>query len=124
MREYTLYSAIEKISVRTGMYTGDQTLSNIASYIYGYEQAMNDAGVEDATNPKFEYFRPWLKKKYDFSSDVPGWTNMILALAVGCDPKRSLPWERMASATEDEHIKSVKLFFSLVEEYKNSGSGN
>ncbi len=122
MQEYSIYTAIGKIRVRTGMYTWDRNLRSIGSYIYGYTQAMDDAGVKNVTYPKFAGFRAWIKVKFDFVSDAPGWENMILALAIGCEPKSRLPWERMKNATEEQHLESVKLFFSLIEEYKNETS--
>ena len=104
------------------MYTWDRNLQNIGSYIYGYAQAMEDAGFKEITYPRFENFRAWIKGRFDFSSDRPGWENMILAIAIGCDPTEQieqLVWEEMDNATDEEHLKSVKLFFDLIEEYKN-----
>ncbi len=63
MQEYDFYKVIEKISVRTGMYVRDQTLSNVGAYLAGYEHAMIDAGIKEVTSPDFAYFNPWLKKK-------------------------------------------------------------
>jgi len=123
MQEYDLYKVIEKISVRTGMYIGDQTLSNVDSYLNGYEDAMNDAGIRNATYPSLVHFRDWLKVKFDFVSDVPGSGNMILALAVGYEPKKDLPWAKMKNASEAQHIRSLELFFGLVEEYKKDRGG-
>jgi hypothetical protein len=123
MQEYDLYKVIEKISVRTGMYIGDQTLSNVDSYLSGYEEAMNEAGIRNATYPSLVHFRDWLKVRFGFVSDVPGSSNMILALAVGYECKKALPWEKMKIASEAQHVRSLELFFGLVKEYKKERGG-
>lgn len=120
MQEYDLYKAIERIRVRTGLYIGDQTLSNIASYLGGYIDAMCDAGIKKMTYPDFAEFGDWIKKKYDLKNGAAGWQIMILALVIGCDSNGELPWGRLESATEAEHLESVRLFFELVDEYRKS----
>lgn len=122
MQEYDLYTALEAIRVRTGMYIGGPTLELVGSYISGYDQAMRDAGVKDVTCPDLVHFRAWLKKKFGFPSDTAGWMNMVLALALGCDPSKPLSLSKLEKATHEQHLKSVELFYELLDAFRNDKS--
>lgn len=122
MQEYDLYKALEAIRVRTGMYIGGPTLDHLGTYISGYDRAMRDAGIKDITCPDFINFRDWLKKRFGFYSTVPGWGNMVLALSLGCDPQKGLPWRKMKKARNEQHLKSIELFYKLLDDFKNDES--
>ncbi|CCK74879.1 MAG: hypothetical protein KBT75_12050 [Oleispira antarctica] len=118
--EYNLYDIFEKISVRTGMYIGEQNLSNLRSYIGGYEIAMYSVKAQNNTAPDFSDFHNWVAKKYGFYESTAGWHNMILAVEMGL-PVKGINWESYSKeASEAQHKQSLVRFFRLVQEFRNA----
>lgn len=118
--EYNLYDLFEKICVRTGMYIGGQTLSNLRSYIDGYETAMYEVKAKDNTIPDFSGFHNWVANKYGFYESTAGWQNMILAVEIGLSPE-GINWSKYSEGTsENQHKQSLVRFFELAQEYKNA----
>lgn len=117
--EYNLYDLFNKISVRTGMYIGDQKLSNLRSYIDGFEAAMYTAKVKNSSIPEFSGFHQWVAEKYGFYESSAGWQNMILVVEMGLSPK-DINWDTYSEkASQHQHKKSLERFFRLVLEFKN-----
>ena len=118
--EYNLYDIFEKICVRTGMYIGEQKLSNLRSYIDGYEAAMYSVKAQNKTAPEFSGFHNWVAEKYGFYESTAGWQNMILAVEMGL-PVKEINWENYAKeASETQHKQSLVRFFRLVHEFRNA----
>jgi hypothetical protein len=112
--EYTLYDLLNKISVRTGMYIGEQKLSNLRSYINGFEAAMYTANIKNNTIPAFSGFHNWVAEKYGFYESTAGWQNMILAVEMGLSPQ-DINWDTYSkNADRNQHEKSLERFFCLV----------
>jgi len=120
--EYSIYELLEKISVRTGMYIGEQKLENLMSFLAGYHFAMDFVGAIDISQPAFSGFHNWIAAKYGFYESTSGWANMILGVELGLSPQdRGGTWSDFKGrATETQHQNSVKTFFKLVGEFKNA----
>lgn len=113
----TIYDLIEKISVRTAMYTGECKLSNVRSFIDGYTLSIQDQEELKIFCSDFSGFHDWVAKKYGFYESTAGWQNMILAVELGLTP-HNIHWEGYSSgATDEQHKSSVATFFQLVSEY-------
>ncbi|WP_237059076.1 hypothetical protein [Microbulbifer sediminum] len=127
MTEYSIYDIIDRIRSRTGMYVGEVTLSSINVFLTGYCVAMKDSGIPDTTSPAFfPDFNIWVKNKLGFDSSCIGWCSMILAFSVNPEAPilRDSIDEICRMAKKPEHDKSVDLFFSLVDEYKQKNISN
>ena len=118
--EYSIYELLEKISVRTGMYIGEQKLENLMSFLAGYRFAMDSIGAIDTSEPSFGGFHNWVAAKYGFYESTSGWATMILTveLSLNLTGKKEADWAN--KATEMQHRNSVKTFFKLVSEFKNA----
>ncbi|WP_445363675.1 hypothetical protein ACJJIQ_03120 [Microbulbifer sp. ANSA003] len=115
-----IYDLIEKIRVRTAMYTGESKLSNVRSFLDGYTFAINEGSEIEGFLSNFQGFHNWVAKKYGFYESTAGWQNMILAIELGLNPGE-ISWGNYSSnATDAQHKASVETFFELVSEYKNA----
>ena len=116
----TIYELIERISVRTAMYTGECKLSNVRSFLDGYTFSIQGQADNVGFLSDFPGFHDWVAKKYGFYESTAGWQNMILAIELGLTP-RNICWEGYSSdATEEQHRSSVATFFNLVAEYSHA----
>ena len=91
-------------------------------FLAGYHFAMDSVGAIDISQPDFGGFHNWIAAKYGYYESTSGWANMILAVELGLSPQdRSGSWNDFKrKATEIQHTNSVKTFFKLVGEFKNS----
>lgn len=115
------FQMLQKIRLRPAMYTGEETLGSIITYISGYRCALYDCGVFDhkAQNDlKHPSFTDFVAQKLGFSSSTAGVTNMILATCCGENPK-TIYWDLFLqeTKTQEQHKKSIHLFYSLLDEY-------
>lgn len=116
----TIYELIERISVRTAMYTGECKLSNVRSFLDGYAFSIQGQADNEGFLSDFPGFHNWVAKKYGFYESTAGWQNMILAIELGLSPD-NICWEGYSSgATEEQHRSSVLTFFNLVKEYSHA----
>jgi len=117
---FDTYELIEKLSVRTAMYTGKHTLSHIRTYIDAYSNAMYDVGCSDNGMPEFCGFHKWVARKYGFQRFTVGYPEILLAMALGVSPD-NVKWETYDERVSvDDHKKSVSMFFDLVKEYRRA----
>jgi hypothetical protein len=100
------------------MWTGENRLKSIATYIQGYWDGLTEQNTIDAIQPA-EPFHDWVANRLGFFESTAGWANMILAFSLGLDPK-NVDWEELQEndVTEEEHIYSIKQFYLLLDEYK------
>ena len=117
--KYDLYALLNKLKSRTPMYTGGISLSSLKSYIWGACHVLSELGVE-IDGPDFSQFEKWLVERFSFSGRAPGWANMVTALSLGYDPKKTrIDWESYnKNMSEGDHARSLELFFSLMDEYR------
>ncbi|AZA98282.1 hypothetical protein EG359_01095 [Chryseobacterium joostei] len=68
---------------------------------------------------KEEPFFDWIANKVGYSSSTAGWVNMIVAYTIGFKPK-TINWNKFleTTITKEQHIASVKMFYKLLEEFK------
>ena len=120
MKEYDIYKLLGTISIRTGMYTGENDLRSIAVFINGYFYAMEELGMQDISSPSFSEFNDWVKVKLNFNSSVPGWRRLILRHIMGLvETEKSFDWEALdRQATEVDQKNATELFFKLINEFK------
>jgi hypothetical protein len=117
---YDIYELIDKLSVRTAMYTGKHTLSHIRTYIDAYSHAMHDVDCSNTGTPGFGGFHKWVARKYGFQRFSAGYPEILLAVALDISPDE-VKWETYdESVSIEDHKNSVTLFFDLVREYKSA----
>ncbi len=101
------------------MWTGENSLRSISSYITGYFHALLDHGIirEPAS---IDPFFNWVANKLGYYESTAGWVNMILAYSVGYNPKE-INWDEFLELpiSEEQHSESIKVFYQLVEQFKN-----
>jgi hypothetical protein len=112
------YNLLKKIESRLGMWIGEATLKNINIYISGYYMALLEHNIID-TPPTDDNFFDWVAKKLGYYESTAGWANMILAHCMGFNPKK-INWEKFFAIlpTKEQHLKSIRYFYLLVEEFK------
>ncbi|MFB9080432.1 hypothetical protein ACFFLS_20060 [Flavobacterium procerum] len=115
---YKLFKDIEK---RPGMFIGELSLDRINLFVTGYYTALIENNL--IAESKNESFFDWTAQKLGYYESTAGWANMILAYSLGFDPKEII-WEDFFARqiAKEEHIQSIKLFYELLEEFKNEMS--
>lgn len=112
------YKLLKMIEKRPAMYVGEATLNNIKIFVSGYYAALLENNIisESLNEPFFD----WTAQKLGFYESTAGWANMILAYSLGINPKTVI-WEDVFALqiTKEQHLDSIKLFYELIEEYKN-----
>ncbi len=104
---------------RPAMFTGESTLRSINNFISGYYHALVENKIVQQPQTG-EPFHDWVAKKLNYPESTGGWGNMIVANSMGIDPK-NIRWRDVFAVpvTQEQHWKSIKLFYELVEEFKN-----
>lgn len=112
------YNLLKSIEKRPAMYIGESTLKGIKIFISGYYFALleNNIDREYQSDPFFD----WTANKLGYYESTAGWVNMILAHCLGIKP-RDIIWEEFFDLhiSNEQHLNSIKLFYELIEEYKN-----
>ena len=110
------YELLKKIEARPAMWTGELSLKSIRTFIDGYSFALSEYQLIE-TNEKELNFHDWVANKLGFYESTAGWQNMILAVTIGLDPK-TIRWENYDSeVTKEQHEKSIRKFYELLEEF-------
>ncbi len=111
------YALLKKMEARPAMWTGELTLKSIRTFLDGYSFALHEHKLNELDNHEEPNFHDWVASKLGFNESTAGWQNMILAVSIGLDPK-TIEWEDYDSmVTKDQHEKSIKLFYELLEEF-------
>jgi len=112
------YKILKQIESRPAMWTGEATLKSIHNYISGYYQALLDNKIVLKSHTD-EAFFDWVANKLGYYESTAGWVNMILAYCIGFDSK-NISWEDVfaSSVTKEQHLKSIRYFYQLLEEFK------
>jgi hypothetical protein len=114
-----LYKLLKEMEPRPAMWTGELTLKSIRTFINGYSCALHKYEIIDFNKKDEPNFHDWTAKKLGFYESTAGWQNMILAVTIGLNPKE-IKWENYDSnVTKEQHEKSIKNFYELLEEYIN-----
>ena len=101
---------------RTSMYTGDARLKSIASFLAGYGYALDKLNAKNDFGIGIHFF-DWIANKLGYYESTPGWANMILASSIGLNP-RNVNWsEYERNISSVQHLESIKLFYSLLDDY-------
>lgn len=100
------------------MWTGEASLKSIGIYVSGYYHALLDNKIADKA-PSNEPFFDWVAKKFGYYESTAGWANMILAYSMEFKPE-NIRWEKVLATpvTKEQHLKSIKLFYELLEHFK------
>lgn len=120
------YSLLKQIEQRPLMWTGEATtatLKSIRTFVAGYYWALTENKiVAESTN---EPFFDWVANKLGYFESTAGWANMILAYSIGFDPG-NINWEEVFeyNISAEQHLKSIKLFYELIEQFKNETENN
>lgn len=113
------YKILKRIESRPVTHTGEAKLRSIYTYILGYYSALIENEI--IQNPaKDEPFFDWVAQKLGYYESTAGWVNMILAYSIGFKPE-NISWKEVfaTSITDEQHLKSIKFFYELVEQFKN-----
>lgn len=116
------YNLLKTIEQRPIMWTGEASLKSIKTFVSGYYLALIDNKIvnEHIDEPFFD----WVANKLGYFESTAGWANMILAYSIGVKPE-NINWEEffVYDITQEQHLKSIKLFYELVEQFKNELEG-
>lgn len=113
------YKILKQIEPRPAMWTGEATLKSIHNYISGYYRALLDNKIVQKPHTDEPFF-DWVAKKLGYYESTAGWANMILAFSMGFKPE-NISWEEVFATpvANEQHLKSIKFFYELVEQFKN-----
>jgi hypothetical protein len=113
------YRTLKMIELRPAMFTGENTLRSIYVYATGYYQALLDNRIESKGHSEEPFF-DWVANRLGYYESTAGWVNMITAESIGLDP-RNINWNDFLELdlTEDQHTKSIRRFYELLEEFIN-----
>lgn len=78
-----LYTYIDLIRTRPGMYVGGNSVSLMAYHIAGYEAACRWKGSEEQLDPSWYGFHEYVRSKAGFRESTSGWNNMLLEYCGG-----------------------------------------
>ena len=92
------YELIDKIRMRTAMYTGYSSPTHLKSFLSGYFFAKNDKAIKKE-KPDFHGFHDWIAKKFNYYESTSGWAYMI-------EDQRKYKEE------------ALYLFYELLDEYR------
>jgi len=101
------------------MWTGENSLRSISSYITGYFHALLDHNLVREPS-SIDPFFDWVAKRLGYFESTAGWVNMILAYSIGLNPKE-ISWEYFLEMpiTKEQHTESIKMFYRLVDQFKS-----
>ncbi|MCD2259122.1 hypothetical protein [Psychroserpens luteolus] len=113
------YNILKKMEFRPAMWTGETSLKSIRIFLNGYSIALREHNILQSSEELEINFHDWIANKLGFYESTSGWPNMILAVTIGLNPK-SIKWENYDSkVTKEQHEKSIKKFYELLEEFMN-----
>ena len=105
------------MELRPVMWTGELSLKSIRTFLEGYSCALHDHNLITSNHKEGLNFHDWVAHKLGLSSSSAGWQNMILAITLGLDPN-TVSWENYdAEVTKEQHERSIRMFYELLEEY-------
>lgn len=119
----SIYELADEIALRLGMYIGKTSLERLSCFIYGYLYAQDSCCSKASVSFDHNNFANWVRKKYGYpsSSIVAGWEKTVLAISLGIQPDK-VDWNSMPKElTEEEHQRSVEVFFKLLRDYRDEG---
>jgi hypothetical protein len=117
MKEF--YHILKRLESRPAMWTGENSLKSIRTFLAGYSYAINEHDIPETEIDSGSNFHDWIANKFGFHESTAGWHNLILAVTIGLDPK-NIEWEDIdKKATKEQHEKSVRSFYKLLEEFVN-----
>lgn len=95
-----LFEVLEKIQKSPGLYLGRPSVSDLFTFLAGYECARSEQGIEltDAEEAFWDEFQPWLQNKLGIAS-VTSWAKLIM---LSCHDEKA----------------GFELFFRLMDEFK------
>ena len=74
-----LFSILEKIKIKPGMYLGKQSVSDLFMFLVGYESARSELEIELTKEEEIFYgeFQPWLQEKLQIKTNT-SWAKLIM----------------------------------------------
>lgn len=101
IRVENIFDLIELIKKRPAMYTGENSITSMRTFLDGYEFACFVNNIECHTiYPLFWYFHEWAMEKYNWSESTAGWKNIIL------------------QENQNDEEKALTVFFELIENFR------
>jgi hypothetical protein len=96
-----LFSYIDLIRIRPGMYVGGYSVSLMAYHIAGYEAACRWKDAEEALDPPWYDFHEYVRERTGFAESTSGWNNMLL------------------HSCEGDEEKALELFFTMFDAFRS-----
>lgn len=114
-----LYPILTQMQARPAMFTGELSLRSIHTFLQGYSMALDQHQL--LKSPDTFSFNEWVAQQLGFKESTAGWANMILAVTLGLEPT-TISWEECLAlpVSKEQHQQSIKLFYQLLEDYKNN----
>jgi hypothetical protein len=74
-----LFSILEKIKTKPGMYLGRTSVSDLFMFLVGYESARSELGIDLTEEEEIFYtkFQPWLQEKLKITTNS-SWSKIIM----------------------------------------------
>jgi hypothetical protein len=108
-----LYTIIDDIQGRPGMYLGQPSIRLLRAYIDGvfHLSSWGLGNVKITSDPPFKAFHEWVKEKYGYGESTSGWCNMLLAQAT------------IEVGFQDAEAHAMTKFFKDLAEFRVQSSG-
>ena len=98
-----LISLLQEMRGRLGMYIGTPSLTRLAAFLRGYEQALQTHGIS-AANEFLPDFRDWIHKR--FGSSQRSWEETIVLHSADEAEAMKRFWELLDEYLEDHEVSS------------------
>lgn len=103
LADANLYSYIDQIRTRPGMYIGGLSVTLLFQHIAGYDAACLWKGIDEQLDPPWEDFHDFVAARTGFAESTSGWANMLLS---HCD---------------HDEAKALGVFFEMFDFFREKG---
>lgn len=113
-----LYSILDRIEKRPGLYLSSATLSALDDYLSGYEDARHALRPGERDAPSFDRFSDFCLQKL---GNAGSWVEVEIDPNTDEKSVKHIPgptWHRVLREAEPDGEKAFLLFFSLLREYR------
>jgi len=113
-----LYSILDRIEQRPGLYLSSATLSALDDYLSGYEQARWTLRMDDSETPSFSRFSDFCLQKL---GKAGSWVEVAIDPDTDMKHVKHFPgptWHSTLREAEPDDEKAFLLFFSLLRAYR------
>ncbi len=102
-----LFSILEKIKTKPGMYLGRASVSDLFMFLVGYESARSELGIDLTEEEEIFYtkFQPWLQEKLKITTNS-SWAKIIM---LNCHDENT-GFQRLENKSLDDIFREIEQF--------------